>query len=165
MVYRNTLLISYQINSIRKISDQEKSDNCTWKFLQIIKVDLIDTVSRCLKLNYVYFLSTSDDMNFRIDRRQRLIVLENLNWLYAARDKTWSNFKSFQYLHWMKETLDTRLSQIWTGLQTIKSILIHEYQHGSTGVNTNQHESDTSQHELARVQHKSQRINTSLKQV
>ena len=34
----------------------------------------------------------------------------------------------------------------------IKSILIHEYQHKSTRVNTNQHESDTTQHEsLTRV--------------
>ena len=33
----------------------------------------------------------------------------------------------------------------------IKSILIHEYQHNLTRVNTNQHESDTSQHESARV--------------
>ena len=34
---------------------------------------------------------------------------------------------------------------------TIKSIRIHEYQHKSTRVNMNQHESDTSQHESPRV--------------
>ena len=33
-LYRNTLLISYLINPIRKISDQEKSDNYMQKFLQ-----------------------------------------------------------------------------------------------------------------------------------
>ena len=54
------------------------------------------------------FLLASDDLNFRIDRPQGIIILENLNWLYAARDKAWSNFKLFQYLHWVKETLDTQ---------------------------------------------------------
>ena len=55
-------------------------------------------------------------------------------------------------------------------LKAIKSILIHEYQHKSTRVNTNQyesdtnqHESDTSQHESTQVRHKSTRINTSQK--
>ena len=50
----------------------------------------------------------------------------------------------------------------------IKSILIHEYQHKSTRVNTNQqestrarHESTRVRHESTRVQHKSTRINTS----
>ena len=47
----------------------------------------------------------------------------------------------------------------------IKSILIHQYQHGSTRVNTNQHESNASQHQSTRVLHESTRINTSLKQV
>ena len=54
----------------------------------------------------------------------------------------------------------------------IKSILIHEYQHGSTRINTSptrintsQHESDTNQHESTRVQHESTRVNTSPKQV
>ena len=41
---------------------------------------------------------------------------------------------------------------------TIKSILIHEYQHGSTRINTSQHES-------TRVRHESTRVNTSPKQV
>ena len=50
-------------------------------------VDLIDKV-RCLKLNYIYFLLTSDDLKFRIDRPQRMIILEILNWLYADQDKT-----------------------------------------------------------------------------
>ena len=40
----------------------------------------------------------------------------------------------------------------------VKSILIHEYQHKSTRVNTNQHES-------TRARHKSTRINTSPTQV
>ena len=70
------------------------------------------------------FLLTSDDLNFRNDRPQRIIILENLNWLYAARDKTWSSFKLFQYLHWVKETLDTRLCQIWTGLHTDWRLLL-----------------------------------------
>ena len=35
----------------------------------------------------------------------------------------------------------------------MKSILIHEYQHKSTRIKTNQHESDTSQHESTRVWH------------
>ena len=46
------------INPIRKVSDQEKSDNYILirKFLQSLKVDLIDSVSRWLKLNlYVFF--------------------------------------------------------------------------------------------------------------
>ena len=34
---------------------------------------------------------------------------------------------------------------------TFKSIVIHEYQHRLTRVNTNQHESDTSQHESTQV--------------
>ena len=72
----------------------------------------------------MYFLLTSDDLNFRIDRPERMIALDNLNWLYAARDKTWSNFKLFQYLHWVKETLDTRVCQIWTGLHTDGSLLL-----------------------------------------
>ena len=37
----------------------------------------------------------------------------------------------------------------------IKSIIIHEYQHKSTRVNTNQHKSDTSQHESNTSQHES----------
>ena len=62
-------------------------------------------------------------------------------------------------------------------IEMIKSNLIHEYQHKSTLVNTNQHEfctnqhesdtsqheSDTSQDESTRVRHVSTRINTSLK--
>ena len=71
----------------------------------------------------------------------------------------------------------------------IRSILIHEYQHGSTlvntnqhkstrintnltrintsptRVNTNQHDSNTSQHKSTRVRHEFTRISTSLKQV
>ena len=43
----------------------------------------------------------------------------------------------------------------------IKSILIHECQHKSTRVNTNQHESDTSQRESRQVRHISTRISTS----
>ena len=42
----------------------------------------------------------------------------------------------------------------------IKFILIHEYQHKSIRVNTNQHESDTNQHESDRSQYESTRINT-----
>ena len=41
-------------------------------------------------------------------------------------------------------------------LKAIKSILIHEYQHKSTRVNTNQYESDTNQHESDTSQHKSE---------
>ena len=37
----------------------------------------------------------------------------------------------------------------------IKSILMHEYQHKSTRVNTSQHESDTNQHESDMSQHES----------
>ena len=37
----------------------------------------------------------------------------------------------------------------------IKSILIHEYQHKTTRVNTNQHEFDTNQHESDMSQHDS----------
>ena len=58
---------------------------------------------------------------------------------------------------------------------SIKSILIHEYQHESTRINAGQHESDTSQHESAQintsptrvqhestqVRHESTRVNTS----
>ena len=69
-------------------------------------------------------LSTSDDLNFRTDKPQRLIGLENLNWLYAAMDKTRSNFKLFQYLYWVTETLDTRVCQIWTGLHTDGDLLL-----------------------------------------
>ena len=57
----------------------------------------------------------------------------------------------------------------------IKSILMHEYQHKSTRINTsptwvntsptrvktNQHESDKSQHESTQVQHESTRDNNS----
>ena len=43
----------------------------------------------------------------------------------------------------------------------IKSILIHEYQHKSTRVNTSQHESTRVWHESKRVRHESMRINTS----
>ena len=39
----------------------------------------------------------------------------------------------------------------------IKSILIREYQHKSTRVKTNQHESDTNQHECVTNQHESTR--------
>ena len=41
-----------------------------------------------------------------------------------------------------------------------KSILIQEYQHKSTRVNTNQHEFDTNQHESDTSQQESTRINT-----
>ena len=65
----------------------------------------------------------------------------------------------------------TKLS-VW---KLIKSILIHEYQHESTRINTGQHESNTSQHESTQintsptrvqhestqVRHESTRINTS----
>ena len=37
--------------------------------------------------------------------QQRMIVLENLNWLYATRDKTWSNLDLLQSLRWVKESL------------------------------------------------------------
>ena len=47
----------------------------------------------------------------------------------------------------------------------IKSILIHEYQHNSTRVNTSQHESTRVRHESTRVRHESTRISMSLKQV
>ena len=63
----------------------------------------------------------------------------------------WKLYKSFikklhVYMLW-KEVVD------FNALHSIKSILIHEYQHKSTRVNTNQHESDTSQHESTRVWH------------
>ena len=55
---------------------------------------------------------------------------------------------------------------------SIKSILIHECQHKSTSINTNQHESNTSHpkltrawHESTRAQLKSTRINTSIKHI
>ena len=37
----------------------------------------------------------------------------------------------------------------------INSILIHEYQHKSTQVNTNQHKSNASQHKSTQVQNRS----------
>ena len=56
------------------------------------------------------------------------------------------------------EPIITRmLAAYWRPQNRIKSILIHEYQHMSTRVNTNQHESDTSQHES--------RVDTSPKQI
>ena len=75
------------------------------------------------KLNYIFFYWLQW-LEFQNYRPQRMIVLENFNWLYAARGKTWSNFKLFQYLHWVKETLDTRLCQIWTGLHTDWRLLL-----------------------------------------
>ena len=117
MLYHNTLLISDLINPIRKIPDQEKSDSYICEFLQSIKP------YRCLKLNYMFFIDFRW-LEFQNWQAKRMIVLENLNWLYAARDKTWSNFKLFQYLHWVKETLDTRLCQIWTGLHTDWRLLL-----------------------------------------
>ena len=47
----------------------------------------------------------------------------------------------------------------------IKSILIHEYQHKSTRVNTNQQESTRARHESTRVNTSSTRVNTSPTQV
>ena len=47
----------------------------------------------------------------------------------------------------------------------IKSILIHEYQHKSTRVNTNQQESDTNQQESDTNQHESTWINTNLTRI
>ena len=67
---------------------------------------------------FFFFFMTSDDLSFRIDRPQRMIILENLNWLYAAPDKSWTTLKLFQYLHWVKETLGTRLCQVLTDLAT-----------------------------------------------
>ena len=83
-----------------------------------------------------------------------------------------------------KKILNLKSSYLryFKGKMMIKSILIHEYQHGSTRINTNQHkstrintsptrintsqhESDTNQHESTRVQHESTRVNTSPKQV
>ena len=49
----------------------------------------------------------------------------------------------------------------FNALHSIKSILIHEYQHKSTRVNTNQHESNTSQHESNTVNTNLTRANTS----
>ena len=51
----------------------------------------------------------------------------------------------------------TKLS-VW---KLIKSILIHEYQHESTRINTGQHESDTSQHESTQINTSPTRVNTS----
>ena len=70
-----------------------------------------------------------------------------------------------------KFMLSNQITKNWIIL-TIKSILLHEYQHKSTRPNTNhhesdtsqhesntrQHESDTSQHESARVRHESARV-------
>ena len=56
------------------------------------------------------FLFTSDDL--------RMTIPENLNWLYAVRDKSWPNLKLFQYLPWVKETFYIRLCQIWIDLAT-----------------------------------------------
>ena len=97
-----------------------KIKTITYRSLQSINVNLIDTVSIFSKLNYIYIYSllTSDDLNFRMNRPQRMIILEIFNWIYAAQDKTWSDFKLFQYLHWVKEKFDTRMCQIWTGLHT-----------------------------------------------
>ena len=86
-------------------------------FTKSIKVHFINSVRRCLKLNYIFFM-TSDDLSFRIDRPQRMIILENLNWLYAAPEKSWTTLKLFQYLHWVKETLGTRLFQVSVDLAT-----------------------------------------------
>ena len=77
-----------------------------------------------------YFLLTLDYVNFRIDSLQRMIILENLNWFYAARGKSWSNLKLFQYLQWVKETLDTKLSQTLTGLATEWRLLLTLNIHG-----------------------------------
>ena len=60
---------------------------------------------------------TSDDLNFRIDRPQRMIILENLNWLYAAQNKTWCNFKLFQYyIEWKKRLIQgyVKSEQVFT---------------------------------------------------
>ena len=48
---------------------------------------------------------------------------------------------------------------------TIKSILIHEYRHKLTWVNTNQHESDTNQHETNMSQHESTQVQHELTQI
>ena len=54
---------------------------------------------------------------------------------------------------------------VWRHVFKIKFILIHEYQHKSTRVNTNLHESTQVRHESTRVWHKSTRINRSLTRV
>ena len=56
--------------------------------------------------------------------QQRMIILGNLNWLYTTRNKSWSNLKLFQYFHWVKETLDTRLYQIWKCLATVGDFFV-----------------------------------------
>ena len=50
-------------------------------------------------------------------------------------------------------------------LNMIKSILIHEYQHNSTRVNSSQHESTRVRHESTRVRNESRQVNKSKKQV
>ena len=57
------------------------------------------------KFIYIILLN-SDDLKFRIDRPQRMIILENLSLIYTARDKTWPNLKLFQYyIEWKKRLI------------------------------------------------------------
>ena len=92
-------MILYLINPIRKISDQEKLNNCIRKFLQRAIKSTLSTRSANVWREMIFLILTSDDLNFRIDRSQRMIILENLNWLYTTRGKSWPNLKLFQYLY------------------------------------------------------------------
>ena len=62
-----------------------------------------------------------------------------------------------------KKILNLKFSYLryFKGKLMIKSILIHEYQHGSTRINTSPTRINTSQHESDTNQHESTRINTS----
>ena len=65
----------------------------------------------------------------------------NFSYLTTIQNSQWEMFLKIGALWFFLEALE-KLQLKW-----IKSILIHEYQHKSTRVNTNQHEPDTSQHE------------------
>ena len=54
----------------------------------------LSTRSADVKLNYYYLFIDFRWFEFRIYRPQRMIVLENLNWIYTARDKSWPNLKA-----------------------------------------------------------------------
>ena len=109
---------------------------------------------------YFMCLLLSDCTNTVVNRLTTSYILTKFffaGYLNSARPKNWIEYPIFHFLFtlWIAKKLD-----FWKPFG-IKSILIYEYQHKSTLVNTNQHESDTSQHESTWVWHESTRINTS----
>ena len=98
----STLVISYLINPTWKISNQEKSDNYIWKFLQWpLKLILLTWSANVWSIFFLFYWLQMTWI-LELAGQQRMMILENLNWLYATWDKSWPNLSERSKSEWKK---------------------------------------------------------------